>query len=131
MRRICLLLLTLLALAPAVPAAAQVEGAYTLTQLEGRVLPAPSPDEDNVTVHAAALLLGEDGGYTFALQTSMGDHVRIEHRQATGTYRVEGDTLFLEMDDGSEPVPLVYALEEDGRLTLRVPAGYAYTFQRQ
>jgi hypothetical protein len=84
-----------------------------------------------VLVRGASILLGEDGRYTFKLQTTMGDPAPVESRQSRGSYHVEGDTLFLDMDDdGMEPVPLTYSLE-DGRLTLRVPAGYAYTFQRQ
>lgn len=130
MRWINLLLLAVAAsVLPSAPAASQVMGVYTLTHLEGRALPAPSPDENNVTVHAATILFEENGGYTFALRTSMADPSQIEHRQTTGSYRVEGDTLFLQMEDGSDPIPLAYTLE-DGQLTLRVPAGYAYTFQR-
>jgi hypothetical protein len=131
MRWINMLLLAALAsLVPAAPAAAQVDGSYTLTHLEGQPVPAPSPDEDNVTVHAAALVLAEDGRYTFQLSASGAAQTSPETHQSTGSYRVEGDTLFLEMDDTGEPIPLTFLLE-DGRLTLTVPAGYAYTFQRQ
>jgi hypothetical protein len=125
-----LLLAALPSLVAPAPAAAQVQGTYRLMQLEGQALPAPSPDEDNVTVHAAALILAEDGRYTFQLSASGAAQALPETHQATGSYRVEGDTLFLEMDDTDEPIPLTFLLEE-GRLTLTVPAGYAYTFQRQ
>jgi hypothetical protein len=131
MRWIYLLLLAALALlVPAAPAAAQVTDEYALTHLQGQAIPARSPDEDNVMVHGAEILLGEDGRYTFRLQASSENQDTVEHHEATGSYRVEGDTLFLEMDDGSDPIPVAYELE-DGRLTMRVPAGYTYTFQRR
>lgn len=124
-----LLLAALVSLAAA-PAAAQVGGSYALTHLEGQALPAPSPDEDNVTVHAAVLVLEEDGRYTFQLTASSGGQSAPATQQTMGSYRVEGDTLFLEADDTGEPIPLTWLLE-NGRLTLTVPAGFAYTFQRQ
>lgn len=124
-----LLLAAIAALAAGAPAAAQVEGTYALTRLEGHALPAPSPDEDNVTVHTGALVL-KDGRYTFELKASTAAEPEPMTTQAAGSYRLEGETLFLEMDGTGEAIPLTWRLE-NGQLTLTVPAGFAYTFQRQ
>jgi hypothetical protein len=124
-----LLLAAVAMLASAAPAAAQVDGTYALVRLEGQVLPAPSPDEDNVTVHAGALVLKE-GRYTFELKASSAAEPEPATTQAVGSYRLESDTLFLEMDGTGEPIPLTWRME-DGQMTLTVPAGFAYTFQRQ
>lgn len=132
MRRIHVLLLTLLALAPAGPAAAQVEGIYELTRIEGQVMPAVSPDEDGVVVIGSFLVLKADGRYALGMLASLWQQNSVQNRQVEGTWAVESDTVAFQPDEGSdgEPVRMAYTLQE-GTLTLRDEHGHAYAYTRQ
>ena len=115
----------------AAPAAAQVEGRYELVQINGHALPAPSPTEDDVIIHRAALALMADGRFLMQAQASAGDDAEPRESEARGTWTVTGDSLALTPEDGGADDALLFRWTlEDGTLTLVDEEGDAYTFRR-
>lgn len=119
-------LLLALAACVAVPAAAQVEGAYRLVTINGQALPAPSPTEDDVTMLRASFIFQADGRFFMHARAHDGDMPYSDG--ADGTYRVKGDSLLLLPDvAGAETVGFRWTL---GGATLHLvdEFGHDYAF---
>jgi hypothetical protein len=116
-RRIAPLLL-LVAFAAA-PAAAQVEGSFALAQINGQPLPSASPTETNIIIDEMALRLGTDARYTMGFRVHRDGTDSPFQAEANGTYRIEGDRLIFQPDDGSMGEPVTYRWARDGE-TLRL-----------
>ena len=103
-------LLALLAACAAAPATAQVQGSYRLVSINGQPLPAPSPDEDGVTVYSASFDLGGDGRFALSMSPSADG---AGTQQLAGTYQVAGDSLVLTPVPEDEPFSLGWTLQGD------------------
>lgn len=110
MRTRCIALLALLTASMAAPAAAQVQGNYSLVSINGQPLPAPSPDDDGVTVYGASFDLGGDGRFALSMRPSPDG---AGTQQLAGTYRVEGSSLVLTPVPEDEPFTLGWTLQGD------------------
>jgi hypothetical protein len=127
---ILLLIATTCAVTDATPAAAQLTGMYRLTRVQEQALPAMSPDEDNVILMDAFLVLREDGRYAFGILANHWMDNRIENRQAAGSYLVEGDTLILQPDSVADVVRWTF-LREAETLTVTDEHEHSFVFTRQ
>ena len=131
MRSLIALLLLAFATVAAAPAAAQVEGSYELVQINGHALPAPSPTEDGVVMHNAALALAPDGRFLMLAKASSGGDAEQHEAEGRGTWTVTGDSLALTPDGGGADDALHFRWTlADGTLTLVDEEGDAYTFRR-
>lgn len=121
-------LLLALAACVALPAAAQVEGAYRLVTIDGQALPAPSPTEDGVTMLRASFIFQPDGRFFMHARADDGEMPYSEGAQ--GTYRTRGDSLLLlpDVNDG-ETVDFRWTLS-GGTLHLIDEFGHDYAFAR-
>lgn len=119
MRARCIAPLLLLVAFAAAPAAAQVEGSFALAQINGQPLPSASPTETNIIIDEMALRLGADARYTMEFRVHRDGTDSPFQAEANGTYRIEGDRLFFQPDDGSMGEPVTYRWARDGE-TLRL-----------
>lgn len=121
-------LLVALAACAAVPAAAQVDGAYRLVTINGQALPAPSPTEDGVTMLRASFIFQPDGRFFMQARADDGDAPYSDGAQ--GTYRVRGDSLMLLPDvTGAETVNFRWTAN-GGTFHLIDEFGHDYAFAR-
>jgi hypothetical protein len=129
MRPLARLLLFAAAALVAAPAAAQVDGIYSLVQVDWQPLPTASPAEDNVVVQGASFHFQPDGSFTGYVQAGTARSVDVRHDVA-GTFTVDGDTLSL-TERGHEGQVTFRWTQEDGRLNLVDDLGHVWTFARQ
>ncbi|HEX6746488.1 MAG TPA: lipocalin family protein [Longimicrobium sp.] len=101
--------------APGTPSAAVV-GIWRVTQVNGRDLPAASPQEANVTVERASLMLQANRNYTLSITARTGQAPASERSQS-GTWSAGESTLTLS-PDGARPTRFDYRFSA-GTLTLR------------
>jgi dipeptidyl aminopeptidase/acylaminoacyl peptidase len=121
-------LLLALAAYVAVPAAAQVEGAYRLATINGQALPAPSPTENDVMLLRASFIFQPDGRFFMHARAADGNFPYSEGDE--GTYRVRGDSLMLLPESsGGETVDFRWTLS-GGTLHLIDESGHDYAFTR-
>lgn len=117
--------LLLLAAFAAVPAAAQVEGRYRLTSIDGQALPTASPTEADVTVQRTSFIFQADGRFFMQMRAASADEVFSDARQ--GTYRVDGDSLRL-YPEGEEDAPIVHRWTVEGGTMHLCESGHDYAF---
>ena len=104
-------------------------GTYLLRQMNGRSLPAPSPQEPNVEVSRGVQRLGEDGTFTLTLTGRRNEEPTPGDQQMSGAYTVSGDVLALTMQNGGGPR---FTFTRSGAtLTLRDDMGVTYLLERQ
>jgi hypothetical protein len=108
-------------------AASPLVGIWRVTQVNGRDLPAPSPQEPNVTVERASLMLLANGDYTLSITARTATQPAAEQSQS-GRYAAAGNTLTLTPQNG-RGTRFVYSFAGPG-LTLRDETGAVYTLAR-
>lgn len=127
-------ILPILALALAAACAANGAGAgglareWTLAEVNGRALPAPSPTEVGVTVERGSLRL-EDASHQYTLsltaRTGQPPAQALSTAAREGTWRARADTLWL-----GDEMRALYSIDGAG-LTLRLQDGGVYRFVRR
>jgi hypothetical protein len=121
--------LLLLALLMAVPAAAQVEGRYELTRIDGRALPRTSPTEEGVAVKRGSLSLGLDGRFELSMTADTESGERSE--RIAGTYATVRDTIRFTIDAESRPVMVYQWRRMRDTLTLLDLGHHEYDWVRE
>ncbi|HEX8907064.1 MAG TPA: lipocalin family protein [Longimicrobiaceae bacterium] len=101
-------------------------GIWRVTQVNGHDLPAPSPQEPNVTVERASLMLQANRDYTLSITARTGAQSPAEQAQS-GRWSAGDGTITL-TPANARPTRFEYTLAE-GTLTLREP-GIVYTLVR-
>ncbi|HST61205.1 MAG TPA: hypothetical protein VLK84_21055, partial [Longimicrobium sp.] len=130
--RLLFAFLLVLAASVSVPAAAQVEGSFRLTQINGQPLPSASPAETNIIIHGMNLRLGADARYTMGFRVRRDGTDERFQVEASGTYRTEGDQLLLLPDPESVGEPVTYRWTlSDGVLRLYDEQENEYRLARQ
>lgn len=130
--RLTALLIAVTAALAAAPAAAQLQGGYALSQINDQPLPSASPTETNVIIDEMALRLGADARYTMRFRVHRDGTDSPFEATSAGTYRVEGDRLALQPDEGSAGEPVTYRWAQDtGVLRLYDDQENEYRFARQ
>jgi hypothetical protein len=132
MRPLLAALLLVLAAFVSTPAAAQLEGSYELTQVNGQALPTASPTETTFTLRSMTLVLKADGQYEMEItgfHTASSTPLAVD---LTGAYRVEGDGLALHPDQTThaQPADFRWAVDDGGTLTLTDDQDHRFTFTR-
>lgn len=117
---------------PATPASARAAvsplvGIWRVTQVNGHALPAPSPQEPNVTVERASLMLQANRDYTLSITAHTGAQPATEQSQS-GRYSTGDHTLTLAPESG-RATRFAYTFSAAG-LTLREDGGTVYTLVR-
>ena len=107
--------------------ASPLVGIWRVTQVNGRDLPAPSPQEPNVTVERASLMLQANGQYTLSITARTALQPAAEQSQS-GRYAAGAGTLTLTPENG-RATPFTYTLAASV-LTLREARGTVYTLAR-
>ena len=107
--------------------AAALVGIWRVTQVNGRDLPAASPQEPNITIESASLLLAANGRYTLSITSHRGAE-SVATQSQDGTYSAADMTITLNPSAG-RPTRFAYTLT-GGALTLRDDQGVVYTLAR-
>lgn len=140
MRLLCRALpLLILATLAAAPAAAQLEGRWTLSRILDRPLPQRSPTEDGVTIKRASLSLDAAGRFEMSI-TADGSSGETTQRVA-GTYaivfdsihesNVVRDSVYLTSDGGGAPPVRFQWYRMRDTLTLLDERHYDYRWVRE
>jgi hypothetical protein len=100
----------LLAALAAVPAAAQVEGRFNVTAINGQALPTRSPTQRHVTIIRATYWF-EEGNANMSMMTDASDYVSAQ--RAGGPYVIAGDSLLVMGETGTDTMAR-FRWEQDG-----------------
>lgn len=116
---------------PRAPSSPALAGSYALAEVNDRALPAESPTESGVTLHAGALALEADGRFTLRMNARTASQPAGTDAVVTGTYRLEGETLVVTHEGVSAPPMRFHLAREGATLRLRDDRGNEFTFSRR